>query len=138
MASERLGDLKDLWTVASVILGFQITAFTWRMTRETGFPEAQRRFPPCEYLNLFSLVMSALGVFVLPLLRPNLAFQAVIGVFACSMILLGIYPFAVVAHYKLLFTRRGGAVTFCSVPEGILVVISVLGVIGFAFSYSWK
>ncbi len=50
-----------LWTVASVILGFQITAFIFRLQRETSLDWKERHFPVCEYLNLLSIALLVAG-----------------------------------------------------------------------------
>jgi hypothetical protein len=116
-----------LWTVASVILGFQITAFIFRLQRETTLPWEDRHFPACEYLNLVSIALSVAGVFVMPLVWGVQA-STVKGMFAAAMSLFAFYPLAVAAHYRILFRSKaaGNSDTFCSALEGILSVTALL------------
>jgi hypothetical protein len=101
--------VKFLWTVASVILGFQIAAFIFRMQRETGpdIVEWERHLPVCEYLNLSSIVIFIGGVFILPLVRQGQDATAR-GMFAAAMTLFALYPFAVAAHYHILLREKAG------------------------------
>jgi hypothetical protein len=128
-----------LWTVASVILGFQITAFIFRLQRETSLRWEERHFPACEYLNLVSIALSVAGVFVMPLVwrvHPS----TVKGMFTAAMSLFAFYPFAVAAHYKILFrgTAAGNSDTFCSPLEAMLSVMALLiaGTLGYFASRS--
>ena len=56
-----------VWTVTSVIVGFQIAAFIFRLERETHFTPEDRHFPVAEYLNLGSIVVLVGGVLIMPL-----------------------------------------------------------------------
>ncbi len=130
--------LKDLWTVAAVLMGFQLAAFTWRLTRELSEhdlrtqyhvePEqnVNRWFPPADYLNLLSLMIVVGGVFLVPTLglgSPRFAE----GALALSAILFVGYPFAVLGHYNLLFSK--GTIPpgkFSTVQEIIVVVVAIL------------
>src|SRR2546427_5777349 len=116
-----------LWTVASVILGFQITAFIFRLQRETSLRWETRHFPACEYLNLVSIGLSVIGVFVMPLVW-GIRVSTVKGMFAAAMSLFVFYPLAVAAHYKILFRRKaaGNSDKFCSAMEGLLSVAALL------------
>ena len=127
-----------LWTVASVILGFQITAFIFRLQRETTLKWEERHFPGCGYLNLVSIALSVAEVFVMPLVwraHPS----TVKGMFTAAVSLFAFYPFAVAAHYKILFRAKaaGNSDTFCSPLEAILSVTALLtaGTLGY---WAWR
>jgi hypothetical protein len=80
--------VKLLWTISSVILGFQITAFVFRFQRETQLSWRERHFPICEYLNLLSMGLFS-SVFVLPIIHP--ASDSIIkGMFAAAIVLLAL------------------------------------------------
>jgi hypothetical protein len=70
-------ELKEIWTAAAVLMGFQVTAFIWRLNRETTVAEAGgvNWVPPADYLSLCSLLVAAYGVYASPIagLRWTLA-----------------------------------------------------------------
>ena len=101
-------DLGSLWTAAGVLIGFQVTAFIWRMSREAEEGEKKRVtwLPPADMVNLLSLVVTTIGIFIV----PTLGFGSVASVkeaFGLSVLLLTGYPFAVAGHYDL-FNRSTG------------------------------
>jgi hypothetical protein len=110
-------DLQHAWTAAAVLLGFQLTAFTWRLNREVDVHRATRPedppqnwLAPSDYLSLFSLLITVVAVFVLPLVfndRPIFKEKAMdywaVRAFGLSLILFAGYPFALLGHYNLLF-----------------------------------
>lgn len=46
--------LTDIWTVAGVLLGFQVTSFAWRVSREVDVGQVRDLtwLPPADILNL--------------------------------------------------------------------------------------
>ena len=61
--------LADVWVAAGVVIGFQLTAFSWRMNRELSeYETGDRWFPWADWLNVTSLLVTVGGVFVLPIL----------------------------------------------------------------------
>jgi hypothetical protein len=64
-------ELKDFWTAGGVLLGFEITAFSWRITQESKVAERNDIvwLTPSDYLNLLAMVATSAGVFVLPALN---------------------------------------------------------------------
>jgi hypothetical protein len=139
--------LKDLWTVAAVLMGFQLTAFTWRLTRELSEQELRaqyhiepeknvnRWFPPADYLNLISLMIAVGGVFLVPSLGFGSARFAE-GALGLSAILFVGYPFAVLGHYNLLFSKGTTPPgKFSTVREILVVVATVLAAILYALLF---
>jgi hypothetical protein len=59
-------ELGTLWSAAGVIAGFQVAAFTWRITREVYMSDKGEPvwLPLADWLNLLSLAVTLLGVFV--------------------------------------------------------------------------
>ncbi len=129
-------ELKDLWTVGAVLMGFQLTAFTWRTTRELNGrdlreeyhaeqnQDVNRWFPPADYLNLASLLVIVGGVFLAPILRLGSIRFAERALGLSAILFIG-YPFAVLGHYNLLF-RKGTALRgeFSTVQEKAVIVVT--------------
>jgi hypothetical protein len=122
-------ELKDLWTAAAVLMGFQLAAFVWRLNRETDVSKqgGANWMPPADYLSLLSMFTTVFGVFVLPIagVLPPLASQRLFGL---SLILFAGYQLALLGHYKLLFR---GAVQFpgkyVTGDELLIVLITLAG-----------
>ena len=130
--------VKLLWTIGSVILGFQITAFVFRLQRETQLSWRERHFPVCEYLNLLSMGLFS-AVFVFPLVHQE-SDSIIKGLFVAAVVLLALYPWTVAAHYRILFRPEaaGSSSSFCSLFEGVLFIfaIAVAARLGFLASRS--
>jgi hypothetical protein len=98
--------LSEVWIAASVVLGFQLTSFSWRISRELQFRDpAIRWLPPADILNLGSFAITVIGVFLVPVLVTRTDASFARSAFAVALVLLLAYPFAVVAHYSLLQGR---------------------------------
>jgi hypothetical protein len=98
-------DLLTLWRAAAVLIGFQFTAFGWRLQREMSMARDGQTIwlPPAEYLNLTSLLCTA-SVFVLPIFRLA-TIDRVQHLFGLAIVLLAGYPFALAGHYGILFNK---------------------------------
>ena len=133
-------ELKDVWTAAAVLMGFQLTGFAWRLAREMEVDQAGgvNWVPPADYLNLASLVATAFGVFVLPitgLISPDVAEC----VFGFAVVLFAGYPFALLAHYSLLFnrgTRLPGK--YSTKQERLVVASTILAAVLYLLAWSLK
>jgi hypothetical protein len=119
--------LKEIWTAAAVLMGFQITAFVWRLNRETEVAESGGKnwLPPADYLSLASLVSIAFGVYAFPIagIKSTLIPEQMFGL---SVILFVGYIFALLSHYNLLFrgpTRLPGK--FCTIQEFVTVLVAL-------------
>jgi hypothetical protein len=98
--------LSDLWTAAGVLLGFQVTAFAWRVSHEAEVADRGdvSWIPPADYLNLSAMVVTAIGCFVLPSIgMVSVLFAA--KVLGLGVVLLVGHSFCLAAHYEL-FNRR--------------------------------
>ena len=126
--------LYNLWNAASVILGFQFTAFAWRMTREREIATkgGPTWFPFADKLNVFSMLVSITGVFLAPILGFKFVHPA--GALVVSLLLLAAYPFALAGHYDLFFKHWGRADYF-PVQERVVVAIAVLSVVFVLFYF---
>jgi hypothetical protein len=94
--------LYNIWNAASVILGFQLLAFSWRIQREAELQRQEKPtwLPVADKLNLAAILVNIIGTFLLPIAghneRPEYAL-------AFSLILFATYPLALAAHYELFF-----------------------------------
>ena len=131
-------ELKDVWTTAAVLIGFQLTGFTWRLAREMEVARAGgiNWVPPADYLNLVSLVITALGVFVLPITGFASARTAECALGLSAILFVG-YPFALLGHYNLLF-NRGTRLPGKFTTSQELTVIAVTVLVGIVYlSVRW-
>jgi hypothetical protein len=121
--------LSDIWTVAIILIGFQLAAFTWRVSREIAVAERGdiNWLPPADIMNLVSMVLAIGGVFVLPIMGtkdpyvPRLAFVLSIALFAG-------YPFALAGHYDL-YTKGPRSYAYATRQEKIAVSITVIAAV---------
>ena len=95
-------------TVASILSGFGISVFMFRIQRELRVRDDHPEWPNwlawADYLILASILLSLLLV-VLPLIaiaEPNrLAYSVAAGSCAAAAILIAAYPFAILDHYRI-------------------------------------
>ena len=95
-------------TVASILSGFGISVFMFRIQRELRVRDANPRSPNwlawADYLILSAIVLSLLLV-VLPLMAiaepGRLVFSIAAGSCAAAAVLVTAYPFAILDHYRI-------------------------------------
>jgi len=95
-------------TVASILSGFGISVFMFRIQRELRVRDANPRSPNwlawADYLILSAIVLSLLLV-VLPLMAiaepGRLVFSIAAGSCAAAALLVAAYPFAILDHYRI-------------------------------------
>lgn len=147
--------LQDAWTSAAVVLGLQMAALSWRLSRELVVGErrddakstgACRRdatgrageenemsepdltwLPPCDILNLLSSVVMVVGVFVLPLLG-FVGERFALVAFGLSLVLFLGFAIALPAHYGLYNPRTSRRMLYFPLQEKLAVVIATIGV----------
>src|SRR5437868_1366177 len=64
-------DLATLWTAAGVLAGLQVTGFSFRVNREIKMAQGGdvTWFPPADIVNVVSLGITLVGVFIVPILH---------------------------------------------------------------------
>ena len=126
--------LEQIWTVAGILLGFQVTAFAWRITREAEVGDTNdiTWLPPADYLNLLSMVLTVAGVFVLPLLGIGGIGIARLAFGLASILLVG-YSFALAGHYELFDPNNERSLPrkYCPKQEQAVLMIVVVVVIAY-------
>jgi hypothetical protein len=118
----------EIWTSAAVLIGFQLTAFTWRLSRELtlvdAHPYQKNWLPPADYLNLLSLLVLITTVFVIPSrCHYDIAPKGV----GLSLILLLGYPIAIAGHYRLFRVAPPRPRPYCTLQESWAVTLTLLG-----------
>lgn len=96
-------ELKDIWVAAGVLLGFQVASFAVRVKREISVGQGGDVvwLPPADMLNLVSMVILVVGIFILPALTLNDDGIVNMKLFGLAMLLFVGYPFALAGHYGL-------------------------------------
>jgi hypothetical protein len=123
-------ELVQLWTAAGVLIGFQISSFGWRISREAEVDEAVSTWlPPADIINLISMMITALGVFILPILGLITAELSQIA-FGFAMLLFVSYPFALAGHYDMF---HKGPRSFEYFPRQEKIVIAIIAVAAAAY-----
>jgi hypothetical protein len=127
-------ELADIWTAAGVLIGFQITSFVWRISREVevGKKGDLTWLPPADILNLISMAVAMVGVFVLPIL--GLAEMSFIRFsFGLAILLFVGYPFALAGHYDMYNNKTERSMLYFPFQEKVVVTIMTILVIAYLF-----
>ncbi|MFA4918823.1 MAG: hypothetical protein WC581_06185 [Thermodesulfovibrionales bacterium] len=118
-------DLKDLWTAGGVLLGFEVTAFSWRIKEESMLAREKNEItwlPPADFLNLLAMLAASIGIFVLPVLGfSNLGLVKVL--FGLSTILFVGHAFAIAGHYELFNWRTKRSFKYFPMQEKIVIIV---------------
>ena len=125
--------LSQLWTAAAVLVGFQITALTWRLNREVAMEASSERtwatLPDGFVATSFLVVV--IGVFAAPLSgAASTDFAA--KLFGVAMLIFAAFPFALAGHYNLYCSwGKGRPRPRMTKQEGVAASLSIaLGVGG--------
>ena len=122
--------LADIWIAAGVLIGFQVTSFVWRISREVEVAKERdiTWLPPADILNLLSMVVAMVGVFVLPILDiADLNFiKLSLGL---AVLLFVSYPFALAGHYDMYNNETNRSFLYFTSQEKVVVVITTILVI---------
>lgn len=123
-------ELTDIWTAAGVLIGFQITSFVWRISREVEVAKKGDLtwLPPADILNLISMAVAMVGVFVFPILGlVDLNF--IRFSFGLAVLLFIGYPFALAGHYDMYNNKTGRSMSYFPFQEKVVVAIMTILVI---------
>lgn len=94
--------LTDLWTPAGLVLGFQVTLFSWRLTEEAKVGDKLdiAWLTPADYLNLVGMLVFVGGVYLLPMMKLISTRSAAILCGLGTLLFVG-YVVSLAAHYQL-------------------------------------
>lgn len=111
-------DLGELWSAGGILVGFQVTALTFRVNREVSVARAGDLtwLPVADCLNMLSLSFTLVGVFILPVL-DIIGEHAAGTVFGFAVLLLLGYAFALAGHYEMLDPRTRRSMAYFPVQE---------------------
>ena len=130
-------EIGELWTAGGILLGFQLTSFHFRLSRELKFRDEGDTtwLPWADLISLVSMLIMAWCVFLLPILGLGLEFAA--NAFGVSLVLFTAYPFALAGHYELFQlkdkdSRKGG---HCPFEEKVVLVVAVVVLILYEAAY---
>lgn len=95
-------ELSEFLTAGGVLLGFQVTSFGWRIAEESKVARQGdiTWLPPADLLNIVAMIVTGLGVFVLPAL--GVIDVAIIKImFGLGAILFVGHSISMAGHYEL-------------------------------------
>ena len=129
--------LSEIWMAGGFLIGLQIAAFTWRVSREIAVAEKGdiNWIPPADIMNLIAMVVAFLGVFILPIAgikSPNIP-QMALGL---SLILFAGYPFALAGHYDL-YTKGLRSYAYATRQEIKAIVVTIV-IASMFVVFSWR
>ncbi|PWI19326.1 hypothetical protein DI272_38090 [Streptomyces sp. Act143] len=116
-----------------MVSGFQVTGFALRINREIDVSGKGdiTWLPPADILNLLSIAVTMLGVFIAPVLEIGSA-TVPIRAFGLSVLLLAGYPFALAGHYDMFNPRTRRSWTYC--PRQERIALAIVGVSAVAYT----
>jgi len=129
-------DVKDLWTAGGILLGFQITAFSWRVAEESKVAGKGDIvwLPPADYVNLVAMLVTVIGVFVAPVF-DLVSLRSIRALFGLGTLLFLGHAFALAGHYELFSRGRKRSFVWWSGQEkvamfivGVVVVVYIWAV----------
>lgn len=134
-------DTGTIAAIASIIAAFSVTMLAFRVQREIGMPGrgVGSWIPPADQLLLVTSTLALVAV-LLPLVaaHPSSWVHQCLPAPACAalLILLGAYPLALLAHYRLIFSGGRTGVRGPSEPSEVRVIAiaALLATLAFAWS----
>jgi hypothetical protein len=123
-------ELAAIWSAAGVLAGLQTAAFTLRINREIAVSNRDdfTWLPLADLLNLLSLLVIALGVFISPVLTIGGAVFAK-KAFGLAVLLLVGYAFALAGHYDMYNPRTPRSWKYCPRQEQVVLGLVLLAAI---------
>lgn len=120
-------EFNDLIQIAGILIGFQLTIFTFRISRELTFKKKHRRLPIPDIINLLSILITVFFLILYPLKYPetydkNIC-QKLLGF---SFILFVIYPFALIGHYDLFVKNKNEFSNYATKQEKIVLFLGTI------------
>ena len=119
-----LVDVGMLWSAAGVVGGFQVAAFTLRIHREieVGSEDDLTWLPVADCLNLLSLSITLIGVFVLPVLGV-IGHGTASRIFGLAAVLLLGWAFALAGHYELYNPKTARSYRYFPLQERVATAV---------------
>jgi hypothetical protein len=124
--------ISDIWTAAGILIGFQVASFSWRVSREVSVAQKEDLtwLPPADIVNLASMIVTVIGVFVLPTLGlVDLTFT--LRSFGLAVLIFAGYPFALAGHYDMYNNKTTRSYLYFPLQERVVVVAVTILAIGY-------
>jgi hypothetical protein len=117
----------EIWESAALVLGFQAAGYAWRMAEESRVSRTGdvTWLPVADMLNLASIAVSIVGVYVL----PTTGYRVLIATdswFALSLLLFLGHLISVAAHYELFDIRHPRSMRYFPRQERIAVAATLV------------
>ena len=119
-------DLKDLWTPAGLLLGFQVTLFKWRLEREAAVGD-KGDIPwlvPADYVSLAGMLVFVFGVVLLPL-SGLLPINGARWAFGLGVLLFVGQALGLAGHYQLFNRSQKRQFVWFPGQEKIVVTLTI-------------
>lgn len=120
-------DLKDLWTPAGLLLGFQVALFKWRLEREAEVGD-KGDIPwlvPADYVSLVGMLAFVFGVVLLPL-SGLLSITFARWAFGLGVLLFVGQALGLAGHYQLFNRTQKRQFVWFPVQEKIVVALTIV------------
>lgn len=126
-------DLKDLWTPAGLLLGFQVTLFKWRLEREAevGDKGDIPWLTPSDYVSLIGMLAFVFGVVLLPV-SGVVSTTVARWAFGLGALLFVGQALGLAGHYQLFNRTQKRQFVWFSKQEK--VVVALTGIIGIVYT----
>jgi hypothetical protein len=124
----------DLWTPTGIILGFQMTLFSWRLSeeRKVGYKGDIPWLTPSDYMNVLGMLVLLFGVYLMPILDfIDIKLSKVF--FGLGLFLFIGQALGTAAHYQL-FNRTNKRV-FVWFPTQEKVVLILFAIFAIAYFF---
>ncbi len=124
--------ITDIWTTTGVIIGFQMTLFSWRLAeeRKVGYAGDIPWLTPSDYMNIVGMLVLVLGVYLLPIL-DIIDLRLIKVFFGLGIFLFVGQAMGTAAHYQLF--NRTKKREFIWFPKQEKVVLALFAAFSFAF-----
>jgi predicted membrane-bound spermidine synthase len=126
-------DFHDLLVAISVLVGFQVTLFIWRIDREVEKkPEQRSWLPPSDWLGGLSMLCFVVGGLLLPIIGV-VDIQTAKKLFGLGALLTMGHLFGLVGHYELFTIKVRIHAWFPGQERIVLSVFAILTIL-----YCWR
>jgi hypothetical protein len=126
-------DFHDLLVAISVLVGFQVTLFIWRIDREVEKkPEQRSWLPPSDWLGGLSMLCFVVGGLLLPIVGV-IDVQTAKKLFGLGALLTMGHIFGLVGHYELFAMKVRTHAWFPNQERIALSVVAILTIL-----YCWR